>query len=104
DLHAMRGHAAAARSQSRARTLLLYYASARGGLMSGEVEHAPESDAPPLVGRLLAGRYRLQNLLGEGGMAIVYEGEHIAIGKRVAIKLVQSLFARDDEIVSRFEA
>jgi len=72
--------------------------------MSGEVEHAPESDAPRAVGRLLAGRYRIQSVLGEGGMAIVYEGEHIGIGKRVAIKLVQSLFARDDEIVNRFEA
>jgi serine/threonine protein kinase len=97
------GTATTARSQTRARTSLLYYASWRGGLMSGEFEHAPESDAPRAVGRLLAGRYRIQNILGEGGMAIVYEGEHVAIGKRVAIKLVQSLFARDDEIVNRFE-
>ena len=72
--------------------------------MSGEVERAPESEAPRAEGRILAGRYRIQGVLGEGGMAIVYEGEHIGIGKRVAIKLVQSLFARDDEIVNRFEA
>jgi eukaryotic-like serine/threonine-protein kinase len=73
--------------------------------MSGEVEHAPLSGSSraPVIGRLLAGRYRLQGILGEGGMAVVYEGEHVAIGKRVAIKIVQSLFANDDEIVSRFE-
>ncbi len=71
--------------------------------MSGEVEQAPPSGPPRLLGRMLAGRYRLQGILGEGGMAIVYEGEHVAIGKRVAIKIVQSLFANDDEIVSRFE-
>jgi serine/threonine-protein kinase len=71
--------------------------------MSGEVEQAPLSGPPKLLGRMLAGRYRLQGILGEGGMAVVYEGEHVAIGKRVAIKLVQSLFANDDEIVSRFE-
>ena len=71
--------------------------------MSREVERAPLSGPGALVGRLLSGRYRLQSILGEGGMAIVYEGEHVAIGKRVAIKLVQSLFANDDEIVSRFE-
>jgi serine/threonine-protein kinase len=71
--------------------------------MSGEVEQAPLSGPPKLLGRMLAGRYRLQGILGEGGMAIVYEGEHVAIGKRVAIKIVQSLFANDDEIVSRFE-
>ncbi|HEX8791523.1 MAG TPA: serine/threonine-protein kinase, partial [Polyangiaceae bacterium] len=52
---------------------------------------------------MLAGRYRIQRILGEGGMAVVYEGEHVAIGKRVAIKLVHSLFAKDDEIVGRFE-
>ncbi|HEY5243260.1 MAG TPA: protein kinase, partial [Polyangiaceae bacterium] len=52
---------------------------------------------------MLASRYRIQSVLGEGGMAIVYEGEHVALGKRVAIKLVQSLFANDDEIVHRFE-
>jgi serine/threonine-protein kinase len=75
--------------------------------MSGEVEGAPLSPPSPgsskAIGRMLAGRYRLQGILGEGGMAIVYEGEHVAIGKRVAVKLVQSLFANDDEIVSRFE-
>jgi serine/threonine protein kinase len=52
---------------------------------------------------MLAGRYRIQRILGEGGMAVVYEGEHVAIGKRVAIKLVHSVFANDDEIVGRFE-
>jgi eukaryotic-like serine/threonine-protein kinase len=74
--------------------------------MSGEVEHAPlsgPSRTSPVIGRLLAGRYRLHGILGEGGMAVVYEGEHVAIGKRVAVKIVQSLFANDDEIVSRFE-
>jgi len=71
--------------------------------VSGENEPAAESDAPRAVGRMLAGRYRIQSVLGEGGMAIVYEGEHVALGKRVAIKLVQSLFANDEEIVHRFE-
>jgi serine/threonine protein kinase len=59
--------------------------------------------APQALGRMLAGRYRIQRVLGEGGMAIVYEGEHVAIGKRVAIKLVHSVYANDDEIVGRFE-
>jgi len=71
--------------------------------LTGDNEPAAQSDAPRAVGRMLAGRYRIQKVLGEGGMAFVYEGEHVALGKRVAIKLVQSLFANDDEIVHRFE-
>jgi eukaryotic-like serine/threonine-protein kinase len=71
--------------------------------VSGEPESTPDLGAPQAVGRMLAGRYRIQRILGEGGMAVVYEGEHVAIGKRVAIKLVHSLFAKDDEIVGRFE-
>jgi serine/threonine protein kinase len=71
--------------------------------MGGEYDETSEPERPLAVGKLLAGRYRIQRLLGEGGMARVYEGEHVAIGKRVAIKIVQSLFATDDEIVHRFE-
>ncbi|HEY6463115.1 MAG TPA: protein kinase [Polyangiaceae bacterium] len=71
--------------------------------MSAEVEPAAGSEATRGVGKLLAGRYRLQRVLGEGGMAVVYEGEHVALGKRVAVKLVQSLFVNDDEVVHRFE-
>ncbi len=71
--------------------------------MSGEPASTPDLSAPQALGRMLAGRYRLQHILGEGGMAVVYEGEHVAIGKRVAIKLVHSVFAKDDEIVGRFE-
>ncbi len=71
--------------------------------MGVEGEQAPDSEAPRALGRTLAGRYRIQSVLGEGGMALVYEGEHVAIGKRVAIKLMQSFFARDTEVVQRFE-
>jgi eukaryotic-like serine/threonine-protein kinase len=71
--------------------------------MSVEADPVPQSGTPVASGRMLAGRYRLQRVLGEGGMAIVYEGEHVALGKRVAVKLVQSLLAQDDEIVHRFE-
>jgi serine/threonine-protein kinase len=71
--------------------------------MGGESEQAPVSDAPDALGRMLADRYRILSVLGEGGMAIVYEGEHVAIGKRVAIKLVQSFLAKDGEVVQRFQ-
>ncbi|MDI7269207.1 MAG: serine/threonine-protein kinase, partial [Myxococcota bacterium] len=41
-------------------------------------------------------------LLGEGGMGAVYEGEHVLIGRPVAIKLLHGEFARSPEAVERF--
>lgn len=44
--------------------------------------------AQNLVGVTLAGKYVLRRLLGVGGMGAVYEGFHIEIGKRVAVKVI----------------
>src|SRR5438874_2789452 len=63
-------------------------------------EHSPE--ALTAVGSVVAGRYRLTRLIGEGGMGAVYEAEHVEIGKRVAVKLVRSVHARHAEIAARF--
>ena len=40
------------------------------------------------LGRTLAGRYRLEELRGIGGMGAVYVGQHLHVGSRVAIKLI----------------
>ncbi len=56
-----------------------------------------------LAGRVVKGRYLIKRLLGEGGMGGVYEGEHIEIGRRVAIKLVSSVHARDPHIAARIK-
>jgi serine/threonine protein kinase len=63
---------------------------------------APVAVADADIGRVVAGRYRVTRLIGEGGMAVVYEGEHTEIGKRVAIKIVHALFSGDDEVIRRF--
>jgi serine/threonine protein kinase len=48
------------------------------------------------------GNYRVTKLLGEGGMGAVYLGEHPVIGRKVAIKVLHSALARDQDIVARF--
>ncbi len=55
-------------------------------------------------GQLFAGKYRLEGLLGEGGMGIVLLATHVDLHRTVAIKVVRSELARNDEIVERLLA
>jgi beta-lactam-binding protein with PASTA domain len=51
---------------------------------------------------VIDGRYRVLNRLGSGGMADVYCAEDTQLGRRVALKLLHSRFAEDEEFVERF--
>jgi len=55
-----------------------------------------------LEGTLIAGKYRVKRRIGSGGMGAVYEGEHVEIGKRVAIKVIEHEHARSTELAARF--
>ncbi|CAN5545502.1 Stk1 family PASTA domain-containing Ser/Thr kinase [soil metagenome] len=63
-------------------------------------------DAPnPLLGREIAGKYRIVRLLGEGGMGAVYLGEQ-KLGstlRKVAIKTLHPHLSHDQKILARFE-
>lgn len=59
-------------------------------------------DSDPLIGKVVQGRYKLISRLGEGGMAVVYVAEHVAIGRRFALKLLDPTLAQDPEAVERF--
>ncbi len=56
----------------------------------------------PLIGTTLDGRYRILRAIGEGGMGVVYEAEHVLIEKRVAIKVLRESFTRRPDVVERF--
>jgi len=62
-----------------------------------------KSTVDPLIGPLLADRYRLSTLLGEGGMGRVYLGEHTLMRKRVAFKVLHKELTQMPEVVARFE-
>jgi serine/threonine-protein kinase len=55
-----------------------------------------------LSGTLFAGRYRISNKLGGGGMADVYLAEDQELGRRVAIKMLHGRYANDEQFVERF--
>ena len=64
---------------------------------------SPPSSADPLAGKLIEGRWRLLEKLGEGGMGAVYLAEQLSIrGRRVAVKLLRAELAQNDEFVRRF--
>ena len=57
----------------------------------------------PLAEGLSLGKYRLLRRMGEGGMALVFEAEHMRLGQRVAIKVLREDHEQSPLLVERFE-
>jgi serine/threonine-protein kinase len=51
---------------------------------------------------MLAGKYRVERVLGEGGMGVVFAARHELLGQRVAIKTLRPEITEDEEAVARF--
>ena len=68
------------------------------------VEADTSEDRDELVGQTLSQTYTLLRVIGEGGMGRVYEARHTRIGsKRFAIKMLHPEFARQPEVLTRFQ-
>src|SRR5215475_13949881 len=59
-----------------------------------------ESKIP--VGATLVGKYRVTREIGRGGMAAVYEAEHMSLGKRIAVKVLASELSASTVVIERF--
>lgn len=55
------------------------------------------------VGQVLDDKYRLERLLGRGGMGAVYLATHLGTERYVALKLIAPQFMRNEEFVARFK-
>ncbi len=68
---------------------------------------APSSEvlmraAQSRVGDVVSQRYRIDRLLGIGGMGAVYAVTHLALGKTYALKVLHDVFSRDPDLIDRF--
>ncbi len=61
------------------------------------------ADPAKAVGETVGGKYRLDRLIGRGGMGAVYEATNIQIAKKVAIKTLLPESSRIDQVAERFK-
>jgi serine/threonine-protein kinase len=54
-----------------------------------------------LLGKVIDKRYRVDRQIGEGGMGVVFQGEHVSVGNKVAIKVLHPEYSKDEEVVRR---
>lgn len=79
-----------------------------GSQMDGN-GNCPKCSAPSregaksLIGTTLAGKYLIEDHLGSGGMCDVYSATHMAMGKKVAVKVLKPELAVDSKVAQRFE-
>ena len=74
------------------------------------VVHAPDDEPPlspaasgALVGTVLRNTYRIDRVLDQGGMGMVYAGEHLRLGRPLAVKVLASHLAADGNALARFQ-
>lgn len=65
--------------------------------------HSSSTSRDPLIGMVLADRYRILSRIATGGMGSVYEAEHMLMHSKVAIKVLHPDMLANKEMVARFQ-
>jgi serine/threonine protein kinase len=68
------------------------------------VSHPHMKAVPEMIGKEIAGRYRIQAKLGEGGMGAVYKAEQISLKRQCAVKVLRPDVAGTAIMLARFNA
>ncbi len=59
--------------------------------------------SPDLIGRVVAGKYAIEALIGNGGMGAVYLARHLGLDEAVAIKILHRVLQSDSTFADRFQ-
>ena len=69
-----------------------------------DVSVMAESDpTDPYVGRLVDGKYLIEQLVGTGAMGVVYRAKHVTLNKQVALKILRRSLMGDTTVARRFK-
>ena len=68
---------------------------------SSALASRPKPD--PLIGQTVAGRFHVEELIGQGGMGKVYRARHLALDRIVCLKMLKPALLEDPTLVGRFE-
>ena len=69
----------------------------------GRARTAPRAPVGSLVGETVDGKYRIDGLLGRGGMGAVYLASHLGTGRAVALKVLAAELTANDDAIERFK-
>ena len=71
-------------------------------LKDGTALHIDAPPKDPYLGTKILGQFRLERVLGAGGMGVVYEGWDEGLGRKVAVKILHRDLVTNKDVVSRF--
>lgn len=66
-------------------------------------DHIAGFQSAPSVGQLLADRYEIISLIGEGGIGLVYKARHVLMNRLVAIKMIRAEHVENSTTLQRFQ-
>src|SRR5690606_5472081 len=72
-------------------------------LVAIEANDAAVRDLRSLVGTVLADRYRIDEVLGEGGMGLVFRAHHLMLKRDVAVKVLHPELSENEQLRARFD-
>ncbi len=55
-----------------------------------------------MIGRRISARYKILEIIGDGGMAVVYKAEDLILDRIVAVKVLRSEYSTDEDFIRRF--